>query len=361
MAEPTSFTPGPVGAVTAQAPFSADFHVAPQFDALELLPPNAAERLRKLRVRRDDAYAVTISHGELQSLTVERLQAEQRLQRLQAHAQDHGFNLPDTDSRVIAQQKLVDKLTADLERLNARAEKRAAAFQAASGALANAESWLKDGGRPGGTALADFDGPQPILNKGETVIDAIERLRRRGRELKADAHRIASAPYPSKHAKARMREAIEALAQRGTPDVSGLIEHDDQDVAWATTRQQSEVIGAAQRALAFHEAVDVVGLLAFLLKPAMISALDALIDAEKDDAASLSPEARGLAASEVQNDLLATERDLAAFVFQAQAQGLQIEHGDISPLALLDLKLITVARAAPSPLRASYSPAGGRR
>ncbi len=43
----------------------------------------------------------------------------------------------------------------------------------------------------------------------------------------------------------------------------------------------------------------------------------------------------------MQADLLATERDLAAFVFQAQAQNLPIEHGDISPLALLSLKLIT--------------------
>jgi len=43
----------------------------------------------------------------------------------------------------------------------------------------------------------------------------------------------------------------------------------------------------------------------------------------------------------VQADLLATERDLAAFVFQAQAQNLPIEHGDISPLGLLSLKLST--------------------
>jgi Putative transposase of IS4/5 family (DUF4096) len=35
------------------------------------------------------------------------------------------------------------------------------------------------------------------LNKGETVLDGIERLRRRCRELKADLHRIASAPFPS--------------------------------------------------------------------------------------------------------------------------------------------------------------------
>jgi hypothetical protein len=47
--------------------------------------------------------------------------------------------------------------------------------------------------RPHGTTLEDYDGEEPKLLKNETVTDAVERLRRRGRELKANLHRIQSA------------------------------------------------------------------------------------------------------------------------------------------------------------------------
>ncbi len=57
MAEPaaTGFTPAPVTTVTAPTPISADFHAAPPFDVIELLPAAAADRLRLLRQR--DAIA----------------------------------------------------------------------------------------------------------------------------------------------------------------------------------------------------------------------------------------------------------------------------------------------------------------
>ena len=157
-------------------------HAAAASMPIELLPPPAGERPRRLRIRRDDAFAVTISHAELQSLTVERLQADQRLRQLRAHPHDHGYNLPGTDARVVAQQKLVDKLTADLKRLNERSEMRAAAFQTASAPLAACEDWLKHG-KPSGVMLQDYDGPAPKLLKNEDVLSGIERLRRRVREL----------------------------------------------------------------------------------------------------------------------------------------------------------------------------------
>lgn len=94
----------------------------------------------------------------------------------------------------------------------------------------------------------------------------------------------------------------------------------------------------------FHQAVDVVGLVAFLLKPTLITALDRLIDEESDDKAAMTHEARQKAEAEVRSDLLATERDEAALVFLAQAQGQPVEHrGDINPIALLGLRLVTAA------------------
>jgi hypothetical protein len=362
MAEPASFTPAPTTTITAQEPFSLGPALRPDFDVLEILPESRQDLVRKMRQRRDDARALCVPFEDIQAASMEKIAAANALSRLASHAQDGGFGLKPDDRRVIEAQRTLDKATADFKRLTELQEVRSAAWQAASGALAACEDWLRHG-VPGGCALEEVKVEPPTLNKNETVVDAIERHRQRVRELKADLHRIASAPFPSSYSKQRLRQMVEQFAARGTPDVNALVEH-DAAIVWPMLRVQSEVIGAAQRALAFHEAVDVVGLLANLLKPAMISFLDTLVDAEKDDAASLSPEARELAASEVQNDLLATERDLAAFVFQAQAQNLPIEHGDINPIALLGLRLVTAPRATPppsSPERAGYNLIGGQR
>jgi hypothetical protein len=63
----------------------------------------------------------------------------------------------------------------------------------------------------------------------------------------------------------------------------------------------------------------------WLHKSALISALDREIDTEADDKAALSHETRQQREAEVLGDLLAVERDEAALVWQAQAQGLPVE------------------------------------
>jgi hypothetical protein len=93
-------------------------------------------------------------------------------------------------------------------------------------------------------------------------------------------------------------------------------------------------------------------------------AADAEIDTEADDAAALSHEARQKAEAEVLGDLLAVERDESALVWQAQAQSLPCEHrGDISPVALLALRLVTTPRADLPPTSPEHviTFAGGRR
>jgi hypothetical protein len=220
-------------------------------------------------------------------------------------------------------------------------------WQTASQALATCDDFLRHG-VPGNCKLEAVEGEPPRLNKGETVIDAIERYRRRGRELRADQHRIASAPYPSSYAKQRMREQIEALAMQGAPSVSSLIELDGK-IESQTQRLTSEV-HAERRSLAFTEVPDATALTCWLHKSALISALDREIDTEADDKAALSHEARQQCEAEVLGDLLAVERDEAALVWQAQAQNLPVEHrGDISPLAILQVRLVTAPRGSELP------------
>lgn len=339
MAEPASFT------ITGGQP---------NFDP-EWLPPAAADRLRALRQRAADGHALIPPFEDVRASSIAKIEAANALARLTDHAQNHGFGMRPDDPRVIAEQRVLDKATREFELIKQRSEDRAAAWQATSGPLANAEAWLRDG-RPHGTVLEDFTGPKPTLSKGEDLLSAIERLRRRSRELKADLHRIASAPYPSSHAKARTRAMIEQLAQRGTPDVSSLIEL-DRDIIWPMIHQQAEVVGGDQRALAFHETVDVVGLFAWLHRDQLIAALDREVSTEADDKSAMSHEARAKAEAETLSDLIDIERQESFFVFAAQGQGLPCEHrADCSPLALLGLRLVTVPRADAAPeTTAGYS------
>jgi hypothetical protein len=189
---------------------------------------------------------------------------------------------------------------------------------------------------------------QRRLRSLETVTDAIERHRRRVRELRADLHRIESAPFPSSHAKQRMRAQIEALAMQGAPSVSSLIEHDGK-IEFQTQRLTSEV-HAERRSLAFTEVSDAVALVAWLHKDALIKRLDAEIDGEADDKAALSHDARQQREAVAMGDLLAIERDESALVWRAMEERLPAEHrSDCAPAAVLGLQVIATPRANEAP------------
>jgi hypothetical protein len=359
----TSLTPAPTTTMTADAPFSSGPQLQPHFDPIELLPPAAQERLRKLRQRSADAHALIPAFEDVHEASTARVAAEHALKRLTDHPQDGGFNLAADNFTVVTAQRTLDKATDEFRRLQELQQVRSTQWQTASVALQAVEGWLRNG-RPGNTTLEAVEIEPVRLLKGEGLVDAIERIRRRGRELKADLHRIDSAPFPSNYCKQRMRAQIEALAQAGTPDVTMLTER-DREIGWPTQRISSQVIGGQERSLAFSQVPDTVALFAFVHKTALVDALDALIDAEADDAASLSHEQRRQAEAEAQGDLLDIERQEAALTWSAIEQGLLVEfRPDISPLAILGLRLVTVPRAAPpdsSAGHAGYNLIGGRR
>jgi hypothetical protein len=344
MAEQTSLPIAPTQTVTAPSPMSYDRHVAPSFDVLDLLPPAAADKYRALRQRSADAHAVVPSGEDVRQANIAKVEAANNLARLTAHPQDFGFNLRPDDRRVIVAQKLVDKLALDAKRLTELQEVRAAAWRSASSALAAVEDWLK-GGRPGCCALEAVEAPDVKLLKGETILDAIERLRRRGRELKADIARLGACPFPSSYVRAKIKQEVEALAMRGQPIVSDVIEH-DRRLIWPVVRVQAQVLNVQAGAIAFAEVPDTLALTCGLHKDALIAKLDAEIAAESDAAAALTHEARQQREAETLGDLLSCERDESWLVWRAQSEGMPCEHrSDINPVALLGIALVTAPHA----------------
>jgi hypothetical protein len=76
---PEAFTPAPTVTVTAPTPFSADFHVAPSFDPIELLPERCADRLRALRLRAETAHLVVPKHEQIREASTAKIEAANRL------------------------------------------------------------------------------------------------------------------------------------------------------------------------------------------------------------------------------------------------------------------------------------------
>lgn len=138
------------------------------------------------------------------------------------------------------------------------------------------------------------------------------------------------------------------LAQRGAVNVGPLLAHDGA-LEFPTTRVEALVhnVPTSPGAIAYAQVVDVAGLFAFVHKPTLLAVINAEIDAKADDKNALTLEARQQRSGAVQSELLRVERDLSSLIWRGQREGLNIEHGDVSPIAILSCEIITApARAA---------------
>lgn len=340
-----SFTPAPPDATNIVAGFSVGW--PPPVDPVELLPPSRRASLFGLRQRAEDLANVLRPLIErLDELRADRHLLIARLKHLKTPRGQGGPGLDDDDVSVIDAKRKLAALDAEMSRLNERVLVHRAHSQNAAASVMNAESWLREG-RPGGTVLVEADIPDvaSILKRGETVAAALDRIRHRLREFAADAHRVRCAPFPAAHAKARARATIEQLAGRGELDVGPLVEA-DLDIVFPTTTsrlQLAAVVGETGQQVAgsaLGEQVDVLALLAAVLKPALVAHVEAAIDAIADDDAALSREDREQRLAEIDADRLAIERQECALVRAMQADGLPVEHRpDADARAVLAVEL----------------------
>jgi len=322
------------------------------FDVIEILPERAHDRLRALRLKSREAHAVIPGFNDRAEVNGERGDAERRLQQLLAPRSQNGFQLDPTDARVVEQEKLVQKCSDEARRLSELYEVRSEQWRSASRVVQAVEDWLKNG-RPQGTVLQDYDGPEPKPLKGEDILSAIERYRRNGREGKATLHRLRSAPYPSSHVRAKIRQEVQALAVRGTPSVGDAIEH-DRSVVWPMQQLQGSIINAQTPSFAVTEVPDVLGLFAAVHETALLAFLDSLVSEESDDASTLSHSDRAAREAEALSDLLACERDESWCVWRAMDDNLPVQHRvDCDPCAILQCNRSRLRR--PTDVERHYS------
>jgi hypothetical protein len=307
-----------------------------QADLADLLPPLAGEYLRTLLQRTADARAPVDAQIENRNDAQAAKRAAQvrirHIERPPAGGLAAGPGHPSHDDAT----RQLNQAVAKHERVVALLEARVDAWNAAARVSTAAETWARDH-LASGLRLTDMP-VEPTLKKGETtIVSAVERLRHRLRELGADRHRIASAPYPSTDAKKMFREQVTSLAAGAGLHGDNLVEH-GQPVRFPTKLVSAvvHVPGATAPAMVHVEIPDTLGMLAAFAPQLMTEFYDRLIDEAADDKAALTLQQRREQDAEIAADMLAIEREEAALIFKCWEQGVTVEHrADADPRALL--------------------------
>lgn len=309
-------------------------------DEIDLLPAPAADRLRELRQQRDDAHTLVMAaFEETQSLRLEVEGDRNRLRRLREPRGLGGFNLDEDDPRVVIEQTKIDKKTAELKRRTELNEMRGGRSNVLNTLVGNGENWIRS--VRSGTAIVMYEPIDVEMKKGENILAAIERLRRRERELRSDLARVAAAPHPSAIRKEAMVREVEAWAEQGRPNAASSIEHGE-PIDWPLVGHQFEIYNAPG-AIVFGQLIDIRAFIAWWDKEGMIKRLAAEIDEVSDDGAALSDEERQRKSAEISADLLAVQRQEAELVWRAMRDGAAIMHrSDTDPTALLGVTLAPV-------------------
>ena len=225
-------------------------------------------------------------------------------------------------------------------------------FEQANGAYNYAmESW-KDGQRTVHALKGYVDrklrsgkvimrvGPVDItLRKGEEIYAAIERRRRRIRELHADAAAVHAAPIHSSRSKALALEQITQLADRGTPNVLALVET-GAPIVWPEKEACPTLSQLAARQLTApaEREFDALALFAYLHRSQLIASVNEEIDRLADDESALSAKERKERTQTIMRDILEVEFEEEALIVQAHEKSLNIpRRSDADPRAVLGL------------------------
>lgn len=284
------------------------------------LPAAVRDRIESLRDTAADLHrALKGISDDRQELWAKRSDAEGRLHE---HRRD---GLTDDDPPLPELLAEVKKQGAKLAKLSGRADKLGGEHQHALRLVNNLEAYLRSHAAGG---LSHYTGPSPQLANGETALDGLERAARRTRTLQADRRDVLAAPFPTSVAKKLARAQLAARAEAAKPDVVGLVEHCD-PIRFPLTGALSEA--GLHRIDTF--VTDPIGALAWLFPKEMQAAIDKEIDANGDDKAALSAEQRTAKLVQIDGDILASEREEAAF---AELAGLMPRH-DLNPRAVLQL------------------------
>jgi hypothetical protein len=122
----------------------------------------------------------------------------------------------------------------------------------------------------------------------------------------------------------------------------------DAEIPFPTQTHPVRILNGDPGLIGFAELPDMLALMTWLHRDALIAALDREIDEVADDPNALTAAQRQKAEAEVRADLLAVQRQEAELVWKAQGDGAAVLHRpDIDPRALLGVQLTPTPAPAP--------------
>jgi hypothetical protein len=301
------------------------------------VPADIEQRLADLRQRADDAHAQLLPLLDAQQEARQRRGfAATRLKSLKdgqrfawKEAPDAGGWEPSTDPGIKEQERIIAQATREIERLERLIDERSTAHQEARGIAGSVSAYLLQLGAP--SAWFRLDAAIEVApRKNESLADAVESRRRRRRELQNDRQKVITAPYPSSLLKEKARAEIDALAERGRPQVS-LYGH---RIEWPSVPVHVRwTDGGGTGGTA-----DAVGIAVWANRHAITEAIEREIDEIADDAAALTDAQRSKALSDIDRDTLHAEREEEGFIRLSEQAGTPIaRRGNHDPRAVLDL------------------------
>lgn len=313
-----------------------------------ILPLAASVKLDAIRDRAEELRlltSATLDQMHQARDDVYRGRAEvQRLTHRSYERNGTSTPLPANDPEVMRVKAEADGAITRRTTFSSRYEDRSRQAQSVQQLVTRIEGWVADSASAS-LAFLPIEHAAPKLGKNEHLLDAIDRVRRRGRELAADRHRIESAPIFAAEAKAKARTYLEELAARARPDVFGLIERSG-TVEWPRLADVpvQPLIGPNGTLLGMGGSVrDGLALAALLQRDAMLALLDREIGAVADDASAMTDADRAGRIAEIEGDILANERDEEALIMMAEADGREVSRrADADPRAVLDVETVAL-------------------
>ncbi|ESW91717.1 hypothetical protein X773_01170 [Mesorhizobium sp. LSJC285A00] len=288
-------------------------------DFEKVLPPDAAERLRRLRELKADSHAVSTLIGndadearievQKQRANLSQAIADAEFTHRYAERKAAGEPFPIVD----AAQAKFDQVNETHERLLERRRPYVERSQGIDRVLRAAEKYiLPNAGRL--TA-----GPKLKPGKSDTIDVVAERIA----QFRADITETTSAPWPADDAKRRATLEVDTLASRGRIRVSQSIDH-GQQLHWPSEKTilrgfgRLDALGRSDNYNEFEVSADV-AIVTWLHRDALLAKLFEEIDAFADDARALTADQRNSALSKLNSNILAEQRLIAEIVWREDA------------------------------------------
>jgi hypothetical protein len=185
---------------------------------------------------------------------------------------------------------------------------------------------------PRGISLESVKFTGPELLKGETMPDALARIRDQITGIKSHRQAVASAALPKSAMKAAAKRYVDEMAARGRPRVTG-----DGSGFKATFGDTRSFVPQGVRAAA--------ELLCWMDGPAVLKRLEAEIDALPTPANAMDPDERESRLADLTADLERLERDEESLIEQAADDGIEVlRRAEANPAAVLGVRIKQRAR-----------------